>query len=128
MWPRRCLRSGIPVARQRIAMTSEAAVMSNPSSRGTPFCGPPSPMTILRRKRSFRSRTRFQLTLRGSMSTPPGKQDAEEEAEIEGEAASEQERKIEDHQRRQGPAQAGHQAEQRGAANASAWASSQGGK
>ncbi len=54
-------------ARQRIAMTSLAAVMSKPDSRGIPpWPGPPRPMTILRRARSFMSSARFQKTRPGS--------------------------------------------------------------
>ncbi len=49
-------------------MTSLAAVMSNPDSRGTPSAGPPRPMTMFRRARSFMSSARFQRTRRGSSS------------------------------------------------------------
>ena len=48
-------------------MTSLAAVMSNPDSRGTPpWPLPPRPMTIFLRARSFISSARFQRTERGS--------------------------------------------------------------
>ena len=49
-------------------MTSEATVISKPPSRGTPWAGPPSPSTMLRRARSFMSTTRFHSTRR--VSTP----------------------------------------------------------
>ena len=41
-------------------MTSEAAVMSKPVSRGEPLVAPPSPVMILRRPRSFMSTQRRQ--------------------------------------------------------------------
>ncbi len=59
--PSRAFRSSRPSARQSIAITSEAAVMSKPSSRGTPLAGPPRPITVWRRKRSFMSMQRCQL-------------------------------------------------------------------
>ena len=42
-------------------MISEAGVMSNPVSVGMPFAEPPSPVTMLRKLRSFTSSTRFHL-------------------------------------------------------------------
>ena len=48
------------------AITSDAAVMSNPVCRGTPSCRDPSPATIERSARSFTSRTRRQVMLCGS--------------------------------------------------------------
>jgi hypothetical protein len=48
-------------------MTSEAATMSNPSSRGIPFAGPPRPIVISRSARSFASTTRFQVMRRTSI-------------------------------------------------------------
>ena len=42
MAPSRRSRSARSVARQRIAITSDAAMMSKPVSRGKPFLGPPS--------------------------------------------------------------------------------------
>ncbi len=54
------------LARQRIAITSLAAVMSKPLSRGMPSERPPSPMMMSRSARSFMSITRFQVTRRGS--------------------------------------------------------------
>ena len=48
-------------------MTSEAAVMSKPVSRGMPFTFPPSPVTIWRSERSFMSRQRRHVTVSGSM-------------------------------------------------------------
>ncbi len=53
--------------RQRMAMTSEAAVMSNPVSRAIPRSGPPMPSTTSRRTRSFMSSTRFQAIVRRSI-------------------------------------------------------------
>jgi hypothetical protein len=43
-----------------MAITSDAAVMSNPAWRGYPFARPPSPTTISRNARSFMSTARFQ--------------------------------------------------------------------
>ena len=51
----------------RIAITSEAAVMSKPVSRGIPFTLPPSPVTIWRSERSFMSRQRRHVIVRGSI-------------------------------------------------------------
>ena len=48
-------------------MTSEAAVMSNPVSRGMPSCLVPRPLTMLRNERSLTSRTRFQVMPCGSI-------------------------------------------------------------
>src|SRR2546427_3341789 len=67
MRSRRALRSGIPSARQRVAITSLAAVITNSSSRGTPCFGPPRPVTMLRSWRSFMSRHRGNKTRVGSM-------------------------------------------------------------
>ena len=53
----------------KMAMTSDAAVMLNPLSRGTPPALPPRPITRLRRARSFMSITRFQTMVRGSRPT-----------------------------------------------------------
>src|SRR5215510_6432972 len=44
----RAFRSSTSLARQKIAMTSDATVMSNPSSRGKPLAAPPSDETIER--------------------------------------------------------------------------------
>ncbi len=71
--PSRAFRSGRSLARQSTAMTSEAAVMSKPSSRGTPLARPPNPITMRRRKRSFMSITRRQRIWRCSRSMPPWK-------------------------------------------------------
>ena len=49
------------------AITSEATVMSKPSSRGKPLATPPSDETIERSARSFISSTRRQATRRESM-------------------------------------------------------------
>ena len=53
------------VARQRMAMTSEATVMSKRVLRSTP--SPPWPMVIWRSARSFRSTTRGQEMSLGLM-------------------------------------------------------------
>ena len=63
---RRCGRAapaGRPasVASARIAITSEAAVMSKPVWRVTPSTRPPRPMTMLRSARSLTSSTRRQV-------------------------------------------------------------------
>ena len=52
-----------------MAITSDAAVMLNPSSRMIPLPLPPTPMMIWRRARSFMSITRFHTTVRGSISS-----------------------------------------------------------
>ena len=62
----RALRSIRSVDRHRMAITSEATVISKPLSRGTPLALPPRPMITLRRARSFRSMTRRQTILLGS--------------------------------------------------------------
>ena len=53
--PKRRCKSAISVAKQKIAMTSEATVISKPSSRGKPFDTPPNDETICRKERSFMS-------------------------------------------------------------------------
>ena len=65
--PKRSFRSARSLERQRIAMISEAGVMSNPLSRGTPSVRPPRPMTMFRNARSFISIVRRQVIRRGSM-------------------------------------------------------------
>lgn len=50
-----------------MAMTSEATVIMNPSSRGTPSKRLPSPMRICRSARSFMSIARLKITFSGSM-------------------------------------------------------------
>ena len=62
--PSRSTRSSRPVARQKIAITSDATTMSKPSSRGKPLATPPSEETISRSARSFMSTTRRQVTRR----------------------------------------------------------------
>ena len=64
--PSRAWRSSRSVARQKIAMTSEATVMSKPSSRGKPLATPPSELTVLRSARSFMSMPRRQVMRRSS--------------------------------------------------------------
>ena len=66
--PRRSRMSARPVVKARMAMISEATVMSKPVSRTMPFSSGPSPILTTRRKRSLMSRTRFQVRLAGSMS------------------------------------------------------------
>ena len=53
--------------RQRMAMTSEAAVMSKPVSRAMPRRGPPMPTTTSRSTRSSMSMTLFQVMVRQSI-------------------------------------------------------------
>jgi hypothetical protein len=48
-------------------MTSEAAVMSKPASRGTPSAREPMPVIRFLKERSFTSSTRRQVTLWRSM-------------------------------------------------------------
>ncbi len=52
------------------AITSLAAVMSNPLCRGLPSARAPSPTTMLRKALSLTSSTRFQVMLCGSRSAP----------------------------------------------------------
>ncbi len=63
----RASSSSRSAARQKQAMTSEATVMSNPSSRGWPFFAPPRPTMVARSARSFMSMTRRQTMRRVSM-------------------------------------------------------------
>src|ERR687896_890536 len=67
MAPRRRRRSCRSRETARIAITSEAAVMSKPDSRGYPFARPPWPIVIARKARSFMSTARFQSTRRASI-------------------------------------------------------------
>ena len=60
--PIRRLRSSRSVARHRIAIISDAGVMSKPLSAGSPLAEPPRPVTMLRRLLSLTSSTRFHLT------------------------------------------------------------------
>mmetsp|Transcript_10285 Transcript_10285/g.14878 ORF Transcript_10285/g.14878 Transcript_10285/m.14878 type:complete len:212 (-) Transcript_10285:631-1266(-) len=66
--PRRSLISLMPVESAKIAMISEATVMSKPVSRILPFSVVFKPTVIFRRNRSFTSTTRCSLILDGSMS------------------------------------------------------------
>ena len=50
-----------------MAITSDAAVMSNPVWRGKPFALPPSPTTMSRKERSLMSMQRRQLIDSGSI-------------------------------------------------------------
>ena len=67
MRPMRFLRSAMSFARQMMAISSDATVMSKPSSLGTPEVGPPRPTTTWRRARSLMSTTRFQIMRLWSM-------------------------------------------------------------
>jgi hypothetical protein len=62
----RSFRSRREVARQKIAMTSDATTMSKPSSRGKPLPEPPSEITVERSARSFMSMTRRHTMRRRS--------------------------------------------------------------
>ena len=57
------LRSVREVHRAKAAITSEAAVMSKPVSRGMPSRRPPSPTIVFLSERSFISITRLQVML-----------------------------------------------------------------
>src|SRR3972149_5251436 len=65
MRPSLSLSSFRSADRQRMAMTSEAAVMSKPVSRAMPRRGPPMPTTTSRSTRSSMSMTLFQVMVRG---------------------------------------------------------------
>ena len=65
--PSRSCRSSRLRDRQNTAITSEATVMSKPSSRGKPLATPPRLPTMDRSARSFMSRQRRQDTRRASM-------------------------------------------------------------
>ena len=68
--PRRACKSARFFDRQNTAITSDATVISNPSSRGKPFATPPRLPTIDRSARSFISRQRRQVIRRASMPRP----------------------------------------------------------
>ena len=70
MLPNRSRSSLMELDRHRIAMTSEAAMMSKPSWRGKPLGSPPKATTTSRKARSFISMTRFQWIFRKSRSSP----------------------------------------------------------
>ena len=53
--------------KQKIAITSEATVISKPSSLGTLFLSLPRLILIVLRALSFKSTTRFQVILFGSI-------------------------------------------------------------
>jgi hypothetical protein len=65
--PSRARRSPRSRATAAMAITSEAAVMSKPVSRGTPLARPPSPTTTSRSARSLMSSARRHVTDSGSM-------------------------------------------------------------
>jgi len=67
MRPKRVFKSAKLVAKQKMAITSEATTISKPSSRGTPLAEPPKPTTICLNARSFMSITRFHTMRRVSM-------------------------------------------------------------
>ena len=64
---RRSRRSSTLVDIATTAITSEAAVMSKPVSRGEPFIRPPSPITTRRSARSSMSTQRFHVIVSGSI-------------------------------------------------------------
>src|ERR1700722_12325382 len=66
MQPMRSRMSRSEVESASTAITSDAAVMSNPVCRGVPSCFVPSPLTMWRSARSLTSSTRFQVTPCGS--------------------------------------------------------------
>ncbi len=57
------LKSSSEVHKANAAITSEAAVMSNPVSRGMPSKRPPSPIVVFLNDRSFISITRLHVML-----------------------------------------------------------------
>jgi hypothetical protein len=59
----RCFRSRTLVAKQNIAITSDATTMSKPSFRCVSLVLPPIPTVISRSARSFMSITRLQVML-----------------------------------------------------------------
>ena len=65
--PRRARRSCRSDASARIAMISEAAVITNSFSRGIPWAFPPSPITVRRSSRSFTSSVRGHVIVCGSI-------------------------------------------------------------
>ena len=67
MAPRRSRRSSTLVDIATTAITSEAAVMSKPVSRGEPFSRPPSPITTRRSARSSMSTQRLHVIVSGSI-------------------------------------------------------------
>ena len=64
--PSRFFKSSKPEVMHKIAITSEAGVILKPSSRGTPFAVPPSPIVMFLKDLSFISMTLFQKTVLGS--------------------------------------------------------------
>ena len=65
--PKRSFKSSRSLAKQRIAIISEATVIMKWSSRGKPHTLPPSATVTLRSARSFISRTRVQDNWRKSI-------------------------------------------------------------
>ena len=61
MRPNRARKSSASFDNARIAITSEAAVISKPDCRTTPSSAPPMPITMLRKARSLTSSTRRQV-------------------------------------------------------------------
>ena len=66
--PSLVFKSLIEVARQKMAIISEATVISKPSSRGKPLALPPKPKTMFLTALSFISTTLLKVIERGSMS------------------------------------------------------------
>ncbi|EJW94714.1 hypothetical protein EVA_17179 [gut metagenome] len=60
MFSTRRRKSSMLVDRHKMAINSEAGVMSKPDCRATPFVSGPKPVTTFRNERSFTSNTRFQ--------------------------------------------------------------------
>mmetsp|Transcript_18528 Transcript_18528/g.30075 ORF Transcript_18528/g.30075 Transcript_18528/m.30075 type:complete len:232 (-) Transcript_18528:311-1006(-) len=67
MRPSRSFKSLTLVAKQRIAITSDATTISKPSSRTKPLAVPPRPIVIFLKDLSFMSSTRLNVIKRGSM-------------------------------------------------------------
>ena len=66
MFPIRCFKSSRLVAKQRIAMISEATVILNPSLRSIPLTCEPCPIVMSRKVRSFKSKQRLKTIFVGS--------------------------------------------------------------
>ena len=66
----RVFKSVKSVAKQKIAIISEATEMSNPSSLGTKFFSPDKPISIFRSALSFKSTHLFHVTCLKSSSFP----------------------------------------------------------
>ena len=67
MFAKLFLRSVKSSDRHKMAMISDAAVISKPVSLGTPDVVPPNPTTMFLKALSFISITRFHVTWRAAM-------------------------------------------------------------